>query len=98
MTITAQGGEWVADSYIGIIGREVDDAPTTTFEYATSSNMKNSHSYTDAHNVDEDLTSIPAYSGAWVHDKEAGVMCRFVIEIDSSALIGEWLDVASLRK
>ena len=39
---------------------------------------KKSHSYTDEHDVDEDLRTILAHGGFWTYDNTAGIMYRDV--------------------
>jgi hypothetical protein len=49
--------------------------------------------YTDGHDVDEDLRTIMAYGGAWIHDKDAGVAFRDMLPSNTDGSV--WLDVAS---
>ena len=53
--------------------------------------MKNSHSYTDYHDVDEDNVTISVYGGLWNIGNSAGVTYRYVFDSPSSA----WDTVAS---
>ena len=45
--------------------------------------MKNSHSYTDNHDVDEDNVTISVYGGLWNIGNSAGVTYRYVFDSPS---------------
>ena len=45
--------------------------------------MKNSHSYTDYHDVDEDNVTISVYGGLWNIGNSAGVTYRYVFDSPS---------------
>jgi hypothetical protein len=45
--------------------------------------MKNSHSYTDNHDVDEDNVAISVYGGLWNLGNSAGVTYRYVFDSPS---------------
>ena len=36
------------------------------------------YSYTDKHDVDEDITTISVYNGTWISESGAGVVQRYV--------------------
>ena len=47
--------------------------------------------YTDAHNVDEDLTIIPTHGGVWNHNSWAGIAYRCMDNVSTNV----WDSVAS---
>ena len=81
-TIPEHGGDW---SMVGIMQRYLYNNPSTLDPTVASSNMKKISNYTDAHNVDEDVTAIPYHGGYWPHGDIAGIALRD-IACDSSDL------------
>ena len=59
-----------------------------------SSNMKNFHSYTDHHDVDEDYATIPSLGEHWGGQVYAGLHCRHIDWLPSYSFI----NVASNKK
>ena len=81
-----QGGRWDHETGAGIALRDIYDISTIGRDSVASSNMKNSHSYTDNHTVDEDETTIAIHGGNWAYwfdGSFVGVMQRDLYSIPS---------------
>ena len=78
VTNSAYGGYWAYENNEGVTRREMNNTPTDAFSYVASSNMKNSHSYTDFHDVDEDKATIPSLGEHWRGQVYAGLHCRHI--------------------
>ena len=80
MSILYQGGWFPGSNWSdnGITRRYLDDSPSSISEYVASSDMKNSHSYTDYHNVDEDVLTVSEQGGFWTSETGAGIAYLYI--------------------
>jgi len=63
---------------VGITRRSLNDLPVTYVDTVASSNMKNSHSYTDWNDVDEDIKTITNQGGTFPNETGNGMFQRHV--------------------
>ena len=66
------------DIDVGITRRSLNDLPVTYADTVASSNMKNSHSYTDWNDVDEDMVTITNQGGTFPNETGNGMFQRHV--------------------
>ena len=78
IAISLHGGMWNSIGSDGIARRNLQDRVDLTGGDVASSNMKNSHSYTDFHDVDEDKATIPSLGEHWRGQVYAGLHCRHI--------------------
>ena len=83
-SISLLGGNW-AESTTGIMCRGMNNLLFTLGPAVASSDMKNSHSYTDWHTVDEDLRTISNQGGWWIDNDLTGVEDRDLYHSHTSA-------------
>ena len=72
------GGRWIAEGGIGVALRLMAGTSTDLSDTVASRcrHPKLIKYYTDAHNVDEDLTAISRDGGWWNHETQAGAAHR----------------------
>ena len=76
-SISLLGGNW-AESTTGIMCRGMNNLLFTLGPAVASSDMKNSHSYTDYHNVDEDVLTVSEQGGFWTSETGAGIAYLYI--------------------
>lgn len=73
-----QGSGWANVIDSGVFIRGMDDDPVSLVNVVASSNMKNSHSYTDWNDVDEDMVTITNQGGTFPNETGNGMFQRHV--------------------
>ena len=74
-TIMLHGAAWSYHSTAGIVFRYLNDTPAGNNASVASSTVEFLN-YTDGHNVDEDIDTIPSQGGAYIVEVTAGVYLR----------------------
>lgn len=79
ITVSSQIGAWGDESRAGLTARNIGNDWFTAVSFVASSvDIREIHSYTDQHDVDENMTAVTSWGGMWSLGVHTGVMYRNV--------------------